>query len=91
MKSFHGENRGERLGEFESRSVKTQEAVKGFHLPENSHKLCRCCCMTQPPKKINNLPGSKVWTAKPLKFRETKTRMATLNFFDSPVNYGVVK
>ena len=34
--------RGERLGEFESRSVKTRDAVdEGFHLLENSHKLCR--------------------------------------------------
>ena len=37
-----GENRGEHLGEFESRSVKTQDAVEGFHLlEENSHKLCQ--------------------------------------------------
>ena len=27
--------------EFESRSVKTRDAVEGFHLLENSHKLCR--------------------------------------------------
>ena len=32
-----GENRGERLGEFESRSVKTRYAVEGFHLLENSY------------------------------------------------------
>ena len=36
-----GENRGERLGEFESRSVKTRDVVEGFHLLENSQKLCR--------------------------------------------------
>ena len=36
-----GENRGERLGEFESRSVKIRDAVEGFHLLENSHKLGR--------------------------------------------------
>ena len=36
-----GENRGERLGEFESRSVKARDAVEGFHLLENSHKVCR--------------------------------------------------
>ena len=41
MPSQPGENRGERLGEFESRSVKTREAVEGFHLLENFHKLCR--------------------------------------------------
>ena len=35
------ENRGKRLGEFESRSVKTRDAVEGFHLLESSHKLCR--------------------------------------------------
>ena len=35
------ENRGERLGEFESKSVKTRDAVKSFHLLENSHKFCR--------------------------------------------------
>ena len=35
------ENRGERLGESESRSVKTQDAVEGFHVLENYHKLCR--------------------------------------------------
>ena len=34
-------NRGERLGEFESRPVKTRDAVESFHLLENSHKLCR--------------------------------------------------
>ena len=32
--SYPGENRGERLGEFESRTV-------GFHLLDNSYKLCR--------------------------------------------------
>ena len=36
-----GVNRGERLGEFESRSVKTGDAVEGVHQLENSHKLCR--------------------------------------------------
>ena len=36
-----GENRGERLEEFESRSVKTRDAVEGFHLLKNSHKLCQ--------------------------------------------------
>ena len=37
-----GENRGEHLGEFDNnRSVKTQDAVEGFHLLENSHKLCQ--------------------------------------------------
>ena len=36
-----GENRGEHLGDFESRSMKTRDAVKGFHLLENSDKLCR--------------------------------------------------
>ena len=35
-----GENRGERLGEFENRSVKTRDAVESFQLLENSHKLC---------------------------------------------------
>ena len=39
--SLPGENRGERLGEFESRSVKTRDAVEDFHLLENFHKLCR--------------------------------------------------
>ena len=34
-------NSGDHLGEFESRSVKTREAVEGFHLLENSHKVCR--------------------------------------------------
>ena len=29
------------MGEFESRSVKTREAVKDFRLLENSQKLCR--------------------------------------------------
>ena len=29
------------MGEFESRSVNTQDAVEDFHLLENSHKLCR--------------------------------------------------
>ena len=29
------------MEEFESRSVKTRDAVEGFHLLENSHKLCR--------------------------------------------------
>ena len=38
--SYSDENRGERLGEFESRSVKTRDPVEGFHLLENSHKLC---------------------------------------------------
>ena len=33
--SYSDENRGERLGEFESRSVETRDAVKGFHLLEN--------------------------------------------------------
>ena len=28
-------------GEFKSRSVKTRDAIKGFHLLENFHKLCR--------------------------------------------------
>ena len=41
MPSEHGENQGEHLGEFESRSVKTRDAVEGFHLLENSHKHCR--------------------------------------------------
>ena len=36
-----GENRYERLGEFESKSVKTRDAVEGCHLLENSHKLSR--------------------------------------------------
>ena len=35
------ESRGERLGEFVNRSVKTRDAVDGFHLLENSHKLCQ--------------------------------------------------
>ena len=39
--SLPDENRGERLGEFESRSVKTRDAVEGFHLLDISHKLCR--------------------------------------------------
>ena len=29
------------MGEFESKSLKTRDAVEGFHLLENSHKLCR--------------------------------------------------
>ena len=37
--SSPGENRGERLGEFESRSMKTRDAVECFHLLENSLKL----------------------------------------------------
>ena len=36
-----GENRGERLGEFESRSVTIRDTVEGFHLLENSHKHCQ--------------------------------------------------
>ena len=36
-----GENHGKPLGEFESRSVKTRDAVEDFHLLENSHKLCQ--------------------------------------------------
>ena len=40
FKKYPGENRGERLGEFESRSVKTRDVVKGFHLLENSYKVC---------------------------------------------------
>ena len=39
--SYPGENRGERLGESESRSVKTRDTIEGFHLLENSRKLCR--------------------------------------------------
>ena len=39
--SLPGENRGERLGEFESRYVKLRDAVEGFHLLELSHKLSR--------------------------------------------------
>ena len=35
------ENQGESFGEFKSRSVKTQDAVKGFHLLKNALKLCR--------------------------------------------------
>ena len=35
----YSENQGERLGEFESRLVKTRDAIEGFHLLENSHKL----------------------------------------------------
>ena len=46
-----GENRGERLGEFESRSVKTRDAVLGFHLLENSHKLCRGFQQTMEARK----------------------------------------
>ena len=30
-----------RLGEVESRSVKTRDEFEGFHLLENSQKLCR--------------------------------------------------
>ena len=36
-----GENQGASLGEFKSRSAKAQDAVKGFHLLETSHKLCQ--------------------------------------------------
>ena len=36
-----GENRGECFAEFESRLVKTREALEDFHLLENSYKLCR--------------------------------------------------
>ena len=45
--SLPSENRSERLGEFESRSVKPRDAVEGFHLLllENSHKLCRKACV----------------------------------------------
>ena len=38
LPSEPGENRGERLGEFESRSVKTRDAVEGFHLLEIIHR-----------------------------------------------------
>ena len=41
MFSVPSENRGECLGEFESRSVKTRDAVDGFYLFKNCHKLCR--------------------------------------------------
>ena len=41
--SYPSENRGERLEEFESRSVKSRDAVEGFHLLGNSHKLSRGC------------------------------------------------
>ena len=41
LPSQPGENGGERWGEFECRSVKTRDTVDGFHLHENSHKLCR--------------------------------------------------
>ena len=34
-------NWGKRLGEFQSRSVKTRDTVRDFQLLENSHKLCR--------------------------------------------------
>ena len=36
-----GEQRGERLREFERRRMKTRGTIEGFHLLENSHKLCR--------------------------------------------------
>ena len=39
--SYSYENQGECLGEFESGSVKTREAVDGFYLLEDSSKLCR--------------------------------------------------
>ena len=29
------------MGKFDSRSVKARDAVEGFHLLDNSHKLCR--------------------------------------------------
>ena len=41
LPSLNGENLNECLGEILVRSVKTQDAVEGFHLLENSHKLCR--------------------------------------------------
>ena len=41
MPSLPDENQGEHLKEFESRWEKTLEAVKGFHLLKNSHKLCQ--------------------------------------------------
>ena len=41
MPSQPGENRGEHLGEFESRSVKTRDAVEGFHMLEFSQTLPR--------------------------------------------------
>ena len=41
MHSKLGEYKGEHLGEVESRSVNTRDAVKGFHLLENSLKLCK--------------------------------------------------
>ena len=39
--SMPDKNRGERLREYKSRSMKTRDAVEGFHLLEISHKLCR--------------------------------------------------
>ena len=41
MPSQPGENLGKRLGESKSRSVRTQNAVEGFLLLENSYKLCQ--------------------------------------------------
>ena len=41
VSSQPGENWGKCLEEFESRPVKTQDAVEGFYLLEISHKLCR--------------------------------------------------
>ena len=38
---YPDENRGERLGELQSTSVKTRDAIEGFHLLENSYKLCQ--------------------------------------------------
>ena len=49
--SYPGENRGERLGESESRSVKNRDAVEGFHVLENSHKLCRGFQQAMKPRK----------------------------------------
>ena len=41
MFSVPRENQSKRLEEFESRSARTRDTVEGFHLLENSHKLCR--------------------------------------------------
>ena len=47
-----GENQDEHLGEFESRSVKTRDAVKGFHLIENSCKLNRVFHQAKKAQRI---------------------------------------
>ena len=39
VEQHNGENQGKHLGEFKNRTMKTWDAVEGFHQLENSHKL----------------------------------------------------